>query len=60
MKSKKEVFPRSPGQSKMATDKADDIIDRKIEAKIDILSASPRVNNDTIKAWVTSGDEDNQ
>lgn len=46
MKSKKEVFPKSPRRYKNQIEEADDIIDRKIEARKDILSASPRVNSD--------------
>jgi len=55
MKSKKEVFPKSPVRynrgEKNQIEEADDIIDRKIEAKKDILSASPRVHSDLMSGW---------
>jgi len=50
MNSKEEVFPKSPAQNRRVKE-ADDMIDRKIEANKDILSASPRVNSDPMSAW---------
>lgn len=58
MKSKKEVFPKSPRRYKNQIEEADDIIDRKIEARKDILSASPRVNSDLMSGWPSQMEEE--
>jgi len=49
MKSRKEAFPKSP--IRFCIEETDDIIDRKIEAKKDILSASPRINSEQLSGW---------
>ena len=58
MKSKKEVFPKSPARYKNQPDETDDIIDRKIVAQKDILSASPRVHSDLMSGWPSQMEED--
>ena len=58
MKSKKEVFPKSPARYKNHVEEADDIIDRKIIDQKDILSASPRVNSDLMSGWPSQMEEE--
>ena len=60
LKSRGEAFPKSPIRYTNRLEEADDIIDRKIEAKTDILSASPRVHSDPMSGWPSHMEEDPQ